>query len=65
MAVTSPAPRGKVSDSDATSEDEALRPVRMPRIHKLRISESEHLVKFPMDLGIPPLRIRNPTESEP
>ena len=42
-----------------------VRPVHVPRIRKLRISESQISWKFPMDLGIPSLKIKNLTESSP
>ena len=38
---------------------------REPRIRKVRISEFKSRGKLPVDLGIPPLRIKNMLESHP
>ena len=35
------------------------------RICKLRFTDSEFLGRFPLDLGIPPLKVENPLESNP
>ena len=55
---------------DALQSSKLRSPDPFPRsnlwpVHVLRISESKLLGKFPMDLGIPPLEIKNLTESKP
>ena len=40
-----------------------VRPVHMLKVHKRKISESKLPGKAPADLGIPPVEIKNITES--
>ena len=45
-----------------------IRPVHVQRFRKLRITKRESVLNFwnfPMDLGVPPLQVKNLTEPKP